>query len=124
MTADSQDSLDIQGEGSDSLLSHPRVHDLLEQGAREGRVTYGLINDVLGDLQIDEVDAEELFEALENRGIEIVEDDAPVRAPSTSAGYRCRAPTPRLNRHRDLDEVLASIEGVLRLFDFAGCSRR
>jgi RNA polymerase primary sigma factor len=115
MTADSQDSLDIQGEGSDSLLSHPRVHDLLEQGAREGRVTYGLINDVLGDLQIDEVDAEELFEALENRGIEIVEDDAPVRAPSTSAspGAGVTA-TPRPStRHSDLDEVLASIEGVI-----------
>jgi RNA polymerase primary sigma factor len=114
MTADSQEK-DIQGEGSDSLLSQPRVHDLLEQGAREGRVSYGLINDVLGDLQIDEVDAEELFEALENRGIEIVEDEAPSRASTTSATPGASATaTPRPStRHRDLDEVLASIEGVI-----------
>jgi RNA polymerase primary sigma factor len=114
MTADSQEK-DIQGEGSDSLLSQPRVHDLLEQGAREGRVSYGLINDVLGDLQIDEVDAEELFEALENRGIEIVEDEVPTRAstaPATSGASATATPRPS-TRHRDLDEVLASIESVI-----------
>src|SRR4028118_1430486 len=110
MSADPQDSQNIQDEGIESLLNQQRVRDLLEQGAREGRVTYGLINDVLGDLQIDEVDAEELFEALENRGIEIVEDEAPVRAQTTSSSSGASAPaTPRpVSRHRDLDEVLAS----------------
>jgi RNA polymerase primary sigma factor len=115
MTADSQDLQDIQDEGSDSLLSQPRVRQLLEQGAREGRVSYGLINDVLGDLQIDELDAEELFEALENRGIEIVEDESLMPKQSTSAATgTATAPTPRASsRHRDLDDVLASIEGVI-----------
>jgi hypothetical protein len=94
-------------------LQQPRVRDLLEQGAREGRVSYGLINDLLGDLQIDEVDAEELFEALENRGIEIVEDEAPPAAPASTPAPRTPA-TPRAStRHRDLDDVLASIEGII-----------
>lgn len=115
MTADSQDLQDIQDDGSDSLLSQPRVRELLEQGAREGHVSYGLINDVLGDLQIDELDAEEIFEALENRGIEITEDETPTPKQSVSTATRAAStPAPRpSSRHRDLDDVLASIEGVI-----------
>jgi RNA polymerase primary sigma factor len=94
------------------LLHHPRVLALLEQGAREGVVSYGQINELLGDLQIDELAAELLFEALENRGIEIGEDEASENAAPAS-GNGVKAPqSPRPSQHRDLDDVLASIEGM------------
>jgi RNA polymerase primary sigma factor len=115
MTSDSNDILadEAPADEAQSLMEQPRVRDLLEQAAREGRVSYGLINDVLGDLQIDETDTEILFEALESRGIEVVEDEAPPAAPASATAPRA-TPAPRASsRHRDLDEVLASIEGII-----------
>jgi RNA polymerase primary sigma factor len=56
------------------LLEEPKVKQLLAEGARDGHVAIDRINDLLGDLDIDEFDAESLFEALENRAIEIVDD--------------------------------------------------
>jgi RNA polymerase primary sigma factor len=109
-------------ENSHSLLTEPRVQRLLEQGERDGKVSYNLINRVLGDLQIDEVEAEDLFDALESRGIEVIDEPA---APDTStaasggenAPVSSRASsaksTTRRSRHRDLDDVLASLEELM-----------
>src|SRR4028119_1140282 len=142
-------------DNSNSLLTEPRVMRLLEQGERDGAVSYDLINRLLGDLQIDEVEAEALFDALESRGIEVTDESttpdstaasgaekvpiAPQANPAKPTTRRRRsaprdpaAPPPpgaerfpfppqanpakpptRRSRHRDLDDVLASLEELM-----------
>jgi RNA polymerase primary sigma factor len=98
-----------------SLLDEPRVRGLIEQGARDGRLSYNEINDLLGDLNIAEDEVEELFEALEARGIAVVEDEPPrvevavmkvrPQEPSTSRATQ-------KSKHSDLDDVLSSLENL------------
>ncbi|HEX8834043.1 MAG TPA: sigma-70 family RNA polymerase sigma factor [Abditibacteriaceae bacterium] len=118
-----------------SLLREPRVQQLLKEGAHRGEVSYHQINELLGDLQIDELAAEELFEALEHRAINVVEELAPEDADgivmpkakptpkpkiapsrptsnSVSPGAAASAPKKKSDDDElgDLDEVLASLE--------------
>ncbi|HVF09964.1 MAG TPA: RNA polymerase sigma factor region1.1 domain-containing protein, partial [Abditibacteriaceae bacterium] len=111
-------------------MQQPRVQRLVAEGAQSGQLSYHLINEVLGDLQIEPEDAEALLEALENRGIKIVDDPAvaaatgPARvsvvarpvegstAPVESTPV-AKSPAPR-SRHSDLDAVLASLESLSR----------
>ncbi len=87
-------------ESAQGWMAQPALQDLLEQSARVGTVSYDRINTLLGDLQIDAEEAEALFEALENRGIHIVEseiDAAPTTAKSAKPAKRIRPlPTMRL----------------------------
>lgn len=48
---------------------------IVEQGARLGRISYNRINEMLGETQLDEDETESLFEALENRGVQVVDDE-------------------------------------------------
>ena len=115
---------------SSSLLDHPGVVKLLGEGARDGRVSVLRINELLGDLQIDVLDAEELFEALEDRAIAVDETKiADARPPKTKSNVQAeneqaqneqaqteKKPTPRKKKasaHGDLDEVLESLEELM-----------
>lgn len=72
------------------LLSLPPVFaQVIEQGARAGRISYGRINDLLGETQPDAEQAEALFEALENRGVQVVDkvvDDAALETADSASG--------------------------------------
>jgi RNA polymerase primary sigma factor len=108
-------------DNSNSLLTEPRVMRLLEQGERDGAVSYDLINRLLGDLQIDEVEAEALFDALESRGVEVTDEPTTPDSTAASGAEKVRIapqadpakPTTRRSRHRDLDDVLASLEELM-----------
>jgi RNA polymerase primary sigma factor len=95
------------------LLQQPPVRALLEEGARDGHVSIERINALLGDLDIDALDAEELFIALEDRAIAIDQTKiAPQKGamlPKTAKPPRKRKPT----AHGDLDEVLESLEDLM-----------
>ena len=126
----SEQPLSEQPPSGQALSDHPRVQQLIAQGAKSGQISYGLINDLLGDLQVDESEVEVLLEALEKRGIAIVDDppeaatdaeldeDDPVGPPIVQgatrreAGAAAAAPG-RRSRHPDLDEALASLEELL-----------
>ncbi len=87
------------------------VRELLEAGARAGKLSYAHINRVLGDAQIDAEDAEAIFEVLENRGIQVVDEVEPKPAtkPQTSVAQTPKKPKP-LRADRELDDVLSHIE--------------
>lgn len=96
------------------LLQQPQVRSLLEEGAREGRVSIERINTVLGDLDIDALDAEELFIALEDRAIAV--DQSKIAPPQKSSAPSKAAKAPRKRKpsaHGDLDEVLESLEELM-----------
>lgn len=92
---------------------------LIERGAAVGQVSYEALNRVLGDLQIDEGQVEIILEALENRGIQIVDEPeevaAPAIAPPSKAGREVMPATPvtpKRSKHADLDDALASLESM------------
>ncbi len=86
------------------------VRELLEVGARAGKLSYEHINRVLGDAQIDDEDAEAIFETLENRGIQVVEESE--IAPKVVAPTMAKAPKTAKPKSVDpeLDEVLSHID--------------
>lgn len=101
------------------LLEQPQVRSLLEEGARTGRVSIERINALLGDLDIDALDAEDLFVALEDRAIRVEQGKI---APTTATGAAAAAGTIRQPKkpkrrkgsaHGDLDEVLDSLEDLM-----------
>lgn len=85
------------------------VHELLEAGARAGKLSYAHINRVLGDAQIDDEDVEAIFEVLESRGIQVV-DEAEL-APKAEVVAPPKTPKPpKVRSDRELDDVLSKIE--------------
>lgn len=97
---------------SDSnLLAQPSVRSLISQGAREGRVSFAQINDLLVDLELDEEDVELLYEALEKRAVEIVDEDVPLITTkpfsTTTTAARKKA-----SAHDDLDAILADLDQI------------
>jgi RNA polymerase primary sigma factor len=95
---------------SEESITHSRVRELIEQGARTGKISYHAINDLLGDATVAEDDIESLYDALEARGIEVVEDDA-----VEEAGVPVEIsvlPERKSTRHGDLDDVLSSLENL------------
>lgn len=60
-----------------------REQELIEEGEQKGHLTYGDINDALPDLSegIEKI-AEELFDKLEQRGINVVLDEARIEEPT------------------------------------------
>jgi RNA polymerase primary sigma factor len=112
---------------SSSLLEQPRVRELVETGARAGKISYQSINDLLGDLNVAEDEIEVLLEALEARGIKIVEDETPEEKKPAESQNRdgdetaiieltVEAPSTleprRPSKHGDLDDVLDSLENL------------
>jgi RNA polymerase primary sigma factor len=97
------------------LLDEPRVRALLERGAREGRLSYNEINDLLGDLNVAEDEVEELFEALEARDIVVAEDEPPAIEVAVMKVRPDEPSTQRTapkSKHSDLDDVLSSLENL------------
>jgi RNA polymerase primary sigma factor len=111
------------------LLEQPRVHELIERGARAGRLSYQEINELLGDLSLDDLDAEELFEALDERAIAVVDEVAPSSPKNANqaakantkpvSGTSAKAKsekTPKTAKstdaNSDLDDVLASLDSL------------
>src|SRR5688572_3701946 len=103
------------------LLEQPQMRALLEEGAREGSVSIERINALLGDLDIDALDADELFGALEDRAISVKQ--AKIR-PTTAAGTPAQAQAqaartaPKRKKNStdsDLDEVLESLQSLEEL---------
>ncbi|RYX81005.1 sigma-70 family RNA polymerase sigma factor [bacterium] len=95
-----------------NLLAQPVVRNLISQGARDGRVSFAQINDLLVDLELDEEDVELLYEALEKRAIAIVDEEfvpssAP-QAPKTKTTPKAKKPGP----HDDLDAILADLDMI------------
>lgn len=105
-------------ETPEALISHPRVQALISAGAAAGEVSYSAINEVLGDLQVDEEHVETLLEALENRGIAVIDETPEPIVPTGRAGGHATgggtAPggPPKRSRHADLDDALSSLEGL------------
>ncbi len=111
---------------SDNLISHPAIAALIQQGARDGRVSYSQINDLLIDLELDEEAVDELLETLEKRAIAVSDaaPDAlaivptpkktapqPPRAKSTkNEGAPQKSATTAENEHGDLDALLAQLD--------------
>jgi RNA polymerase primary sigma factor len=117
---------------------------LIEEGAQRGHISYPRINTILSTLPVDvvydEADVEYLLEALERRGIPLVDDDdeeellqldepeAPsATAPSETAAAQQSSRRPsqtaaapeKKTRHSDLDEALASLENMLSVTGIA-----
>lgn len=114
---------------SKPLLEQPRIHELIERGARAGRLSYQEINELLGDLSLDELAAEELFEALDERAIAVVDEPAPsppkavdtaakaitksvAKPPSKAKGEKAPNAAKTDGANRDLDDVLASLDSL------------
>lgn len=110
---------------SKSLLEQPAVRDLIERGARNGRLSYEEINELLGDLSLDEVAAEELFEALDERAIAVVDEprvttprekDSKTAARAKTSARKAEAAmgasAEKTAANDDLDDVLASIDSL------------
>ena len=108
---------------SKPILEEARVLDLIERGARAGRLSYEEINELLGDLSLDETGAEELFEALDERAIPIFDEPRISVAPKTKAPRKPKpkeAAKPKADKsdgvrdgaNSDLDDVLASIDSL------------
>ncbi len=76
---------------SKPLLEQPRVLELIERGAQAGRLSYEEINDLLGDLSLDDADAEELFEALDERAVAVVDEPRPASAPKPKVAKKPKA---------------------------------
>lgn len=109
-----------------ALPHDPQLNELVERGVREGRLSYRLLNDLLGDLEVDAEQLETLYEVLENRGVQLVDEPAPSAdgAPQKSSPNRLSnslhaslhatpAPTLKPGRHADLDDVVASLQELL-----------
>jgi len=96
-------------DSNQTILAQPSVRQLIAQGAREGRVSFAQINDLLVDLELDEDDVETLYEALEKRAIAVVDEVAPTTpvqsAPKTPKKSKSSA-------HDDLDAILADLEQI------------
>ncbi len=96
--------------------------DLIERGARAGRLSYEEINELLGDLALDELAAEELFEALDERAIAVVDEPRPATTPKVKAPKATARPkkiakvadksADKDDANSDLDDVLASINSL------------
>jgi len=105
--------------------AHPRVRAILAAGARAGELSYDELNHLLGDTPVSEGDIEFLLDALERRGISLVDAPAPstpaatsTAAPSTPSSTSTAAapstpsPTSAGGANDDLDDVLAALRNL------------
>lgn len=99
---------------SDSnLLAQPSVRTLISQGARDGRVSFAQINDLLVDLELDEDDVELLYEALEKRAIGVVDEEfVPSATAQTATAAKSASKTKKSGAHDDLDAILSDLDQI------------
>ena len=91
-----------------SLLQNPIVRELVASGARDGRISYAQINDLLIDLELDETDVESLFELFESRAIAILDEAPPISIKTAPPVKKAKKPS----AHSDLDDILADLEKI------------
>ncbi len=96
-------------DSNSTILAQPSVRQLIAQGAREGRVSFAQINDLLVDLELDEDDVETLYEALEKRAIAVVDEKV---VPCAPVQPKPKAPSKKSGAHDDLDAILADLEQI------------
>ncbi len=102
-------------DSNSTILAQPSVRQLIAQGAREGRVSFAQINDLLVDLELDEDDVETLYEALEKRAIAVVDEEI---APTTPVQTAPKIPKKsKSGAHDDLDAILADLEQIKGIED-------
>ena len=94
-----------------TLLAQPAVRALIAQGARDGRVSFAQINDLLVDLELDEDAVELLYETLEKRAIAVVDEDYVPPAPKAKTA-KAPKPAKKQSAHSDLDAILADLEEI------------
>lgn len=124
MTPTSEDVL------REDVLQDLRVRALIERGARDGALSYQAINAALGDLLLDEEGAEAVLSALEERGVQLINDvplptptprEAAPRTPrQNGATSQTPAVAPKKRGHSDLDEALASLDELLSRMQLPG----
>lgn len=95
-----------------NILAQPAVRALISQGARDTRVSFAQINDLLVDLELDEDDVELLYEALEKRAIAVVDEDFVPPAPTKSKPQQPSKKTSKPSAHSDLDAILADLDQI------------
>ncbi|BCM93064.1 RNA polymerase sigma factor SigA [Abditibacteriota bacterium] len=98
-----------------NLLAQPSVRALISQGARDGRVSFAQINDLLVDLELDEDDVELLYDALEKRAIAIVDEEFVPSAtflPNVNVATKIEPKTKKVGAHDDLDAILADLDQI------------
>jgi RNA polymerase primary sigma factor len=104
-----------------NLFDHPAIKALISEGAREGRVSYSRVNDLLIDLELDEDDVEEIYTTLEKRAISIVDEAYPSPAvqsasaktstpKSSSTATSTSKPSKSKSEMSDLDDILAELD--------------
>ncbi len=59
---------------ANAAFSDPKLATLLEESTRQGHISYDRLNELLGDLPLDEDGAEALFDVLESRGVALEDD--------------------------------------------------
>lgn len=97
-----------------TLLAQPSVRALISQGARDGRVSFTQINDLLIDLELDEDDVESLYDALEKRAIAIVDEEFVPSATfqPTVVTAKVQPKPQKTGAHDDLDAILADLDQI------------
>ncbi len=98
-------------DSNSTLLAQPSVRQLIAQGARDGRVSFAQINDLLVDLELDEDAVETLYEALEKRAIAVTDEVVALPAPAKTAA-KTPAKKSKPGAHDDLDAILADLEQI------------
>ena len=87
----------------------PKVRAIIDAGAQSGELTYDALNDLLGEMSLDEMETEELLELLEDRGIQVVDT---VLESSAKASTALPEKERMSGEHDDLDDVLAALRGL------------
>jgi len=102
----------------DELLSAPETQSLLAQGRDRGFLTYEEINDALrDDVAWDPVEIEEVFEALENEGVRVVDKAEGVAKAEAADSPPTEADRRSLLRQEDLAaEEAVPLEDAIRLY--------
>ena len=90
----------------EDLLERPEVLKLIEQGARDGQVSFTQINDLLIDLELDETDIEDILSALESRAIPVITEAATATKSTKTKKLKAE------NENSDLDAILADLENI------------
>ena len=84
-----------------AAFSDPKLATLLEESTRQGHVSYDRLNELLGDLPLDEDGAEALFDVLESRGVALEDDrDGNVRAAHQEGYADAKTARPRSTKAR------------------------
>ena len=91
------------------LLSQPAVSELIERGARDGRVSFTQINDLLIDLELDETDIEDILGALESRAIPVISEAA---TPHKSDKKKANKAKSKSDENSDLDAILSDLDSI------------